>query len=73
MSAMGVGYLNEALIAGFAARMGNPELAAYRIVDNLLLTVCTVLPPSPSWPNTKQAPATAIRPTTGAALARACC
>ncbi|GIH23599.1 MATE family efflux transporter [Acrocarpospora phusangensis] len=43
MSAMGVGYLNEALIAGFAARMGTPELAAYRIVDNLLLVVFTVM------------------------------
>ncbi|MFE0153593.1 MATE family efflux transporter [Nonomuraea sp. NPDC059007] len=43
MSAMGVGYLNEALLAGFAARMGTPELAAYRIVDNLLLIVFTVM------------------------------
>ncbi|MFI6484763.1 MATE family efflux transporter [Nonomuraea sp. NPDC050663] len=43
MSAMGVGYLNEALIAGFAARLGTPELAAYRIVDNLLLVVFTVM------------------------------
>ncbi|MEU8205836.1 MATE family efflux transporter [Streptosporangium sp. NPDC049046] len=43
MSAMGVGYLNEALIVGFAARMGTPELAAYRITDNLLLVVFTVM------------------------------
>ncbi|MFI6393252.1 MATE family efflux transporter [Nonomuraea sp. NPDC050547] len=43
MSAMGVGYLNEALLAGFAARMGTLELAAYRIVDNLLLIVFTVM------------------------------
>ncbi|MFI6908353.1 MATE family efflux transporter [Nonomuraea sp. NPDC050394] len=43
MSAMGLGYLNEALITGFAARMGTPDLAAYRIVDNLLLVVFTVM------------------------------
>ncbi|MFF4991307.1 MATE family efflux transporter [Streptosporangium saharense] len=43
MSAMGVGYVNEALIAGFAARIGTPELGAYRIVDNLLLVVFTVM------------------------------
>ncbi|GAA0937270.1 MATE family efflux transporter [Nonomuraea longicatena] len=43
MGAMGIGYLNEALIAGFAARMGTPELAAYRVVDNLLLIVFTVM------------------------------
>lgn len=43
MSAMGVGYLNEALLAGFVARMGTFELAAYRIVDNLLLIVFTAM------------------------------
>ncbi|MBX9362999.1 MATE family efflux transporter [Streptomyces sp. WAC04114] len=43
MSTMGIGYINEALLAGFAARMGTHELAAYRIVDNLLLVVFTVL------------------------------
>ncbi|MGI5447644.1 MATE family efflux transporter [Streptomyces sp. CA-243310] len=43
MSTMGIGYLNEALLAGFAARMGTLDLAAYRIVDNLLLVVFTVL------------------------------
>lgn len=43
MSAMGVGYVNEALIAGFAARIGTSELGAYRIVDNLLLVVFTVM------------------------------
>ncbi|WP_018657393.1 MATE family efflux transporter [Actinomadura flavalba] len=43
MSTMGVGYVNEALIAGFAARMGTHDLAAYRIVDNLLLIVFTIL------------------------------
>ncbi|MEV6394588.1 MATE family efflux transporter [Streptomyces sp. NPDC051907] len=43
MSTMGIGYFNEALLAGFAARMGTHDLAAYRIVDNLLLVVFTVL------------------------------
>ncbi|MFH0515609.1 MATE family efflux transporter [Streptomyces sp. M41] len=43
MSTLGIGYINEALLAGFAARMGTHELAAYRIVDNLLLVVFTVL------------------------------
>ncbi|GHH69105.1 MATE family efflux transporter [Streptosporangium violaceochromogenes] len=43
MSTMGVGYVNEALIAGFAARIGTLELGAYRIVDNLLLIVFTVM------------------------------
>ncbi|MEG3627832.1 MATE family efflux transporter [Streptomyces poriticola] len=43
MSTMGIGYVNEALLAGFAARMGTHDLAAYRIVDNLLLVVFTVL------------------------------
>ncbi|MGW3727475.1 MATE family efflux transporter [Streptomyces sp. NPDC000851] len=43
MSTLGIGYVNEALLAGFAARMGTHELAAYRIVDNLLLVVFTVL------------------------------
>ncbi|WP_158578480.1 MATE family efflux transporter [Spongiactinospora rosea] len=43
MSTMGLGYLNEALIAGFAARMSTADLAAYRIVDNLLLVVFTAL------------------------------
>ncbi|MFE0425917.1 MATE family efflux transporter, partial [Streptomyces sp. NPDC058953] len=43
MSTLGVGYLNEAALAGFAARMGTHDLAAYRIVDNLLLVVFTVL------------------------------
>lgn len=43
MSTLGIGYVNEALLAGFAARMGTHDLAAYRIVDNLLLVVFTVL------------------------------
>ncbi|MER6914404.1 MATE family efflux transporter [Streptomyces sp. NPDC000594] len=43
MSTLGLGYLNEAVLAGFAARMGTHDLAAYRIVDNLLLVVFTVL------------------------------
>ncbi|WP_158566858.1 MATE family efflux transporter [Actinomadura craniellae] len=43
MSTMGIGYLNEALLAGFAARMGTHDLAAYRIVDNLILVLFTVL------------------------------
>ncbi|MEV7512161.1 MATE family efflux transporter [Streptomyces sp. NPDC091201] len=43
MSTLGIGYLNEALLAGFAARMGTHELAAHRIVDNLLLVVFTAL------------------------------
>ncbi len=43
MIAMGVGYLNEALLAGFAARMGTDDLAAYRIVDNLVLLLFTIL------------------------------
>jgi multidrug resistance protein, MATE family len=43
MSTLGIGYLNEALIAAFAARMGPHDLAAYRIVDNLLLVIFTVL------------------------------
>ncbi|GII89276.1 MATE family efflux transporter [Sphaerisporangium siamense] len=43
MGAMGVGYVNEALLAGFAARIGTLDLAAYRIVDNLLLLVFTML------------------------------
>ncbi|MEU6039802.1 MATE family efflux transporter [Actinomadura sp. NPDC047616] len=43
MIAMGIGYLNEALLAGFAARMSTHDLAAYRIVDNLVLVLFTVL------------------------------
>ncbi|MFD4246007.1 MATE family efflux transporter [Streptomyces sp. NPDC058525] len=43
MSTSGIGYLNEALLAGFAARMGTHDLAAYRIVDNLILVVFTFL------------------------------
>ncbi|MFI0487516.1 MATE family efflux transporter [Actinomadura sp. 9N215] len=43
MCAMGIGYLNEALLAAFAARMGTHDLAAYRIVDNLTLVLFTVL------------------------------
>ncbi|MFI6284412.1 MATE family efflux transporter [Streptomyces sp. NPDC051018] len=43
MSTLGIGYFNEALLAGFAARMGTHDLAAYRIVDNLLLVIFTVL------------------------------
>ncbi|QFG26238.1 MATE family efflux transporter [Actinomadura sp. WMMB 499] len=43
MCAMGIGYLNEALLAGFAARMGTGDLAAFRIVDNLTLVLFTVL------------------------------
>ncbi|MEU1281591.1 MATE family efflux transporter [Streptomyces sp. NPDC005805] len=43
MSTLGIGYLNEALLVGFAARMGTHDLAAYRIVDNLLLVVFTVM------------------------------
>ncbi|MFJ6636538.1 MATE family efflux transporter [Streptomyces sp. NPDC091376] len=43
MSTLGIGYVNEALMAGFAARMSTPDLAAYRIVDNLTLIVFTFL------------------------------
>ncbi len=43
MGMSGIGYLNEALLAGFAARMGTQDLAAYRIVDNLVLVVFTCL------------------------------
>ncbi|RFS81333.1 MATE family efflux transporter [Actinomadura spongiicola] len=43
MCAMGIGYLNEALLAAFAARMSTSDLAAYRIVDNLTLVLFTVL------------------------------
>ncbi|MFD3469766.1 MATE family efflux transporter [Streptomyces sp. NPDC058682] len=43
MSTSGIGYLNEALLAGFAARMSTQDLAAYRIVDNLILVTFTFL------------------------------
>ncbi|MFG2097504.1 MATE family efflux transporter [Streptomyces sp. NPDC048612] len=43
MSTLGIGYVNEALLAGFAARMSTQDLAAYRIVDNLTLIVFTCL------------------------------
>ncbi|MEU6311518.1 MATE family efflux transporter [Streptomyces sp. NPDC047014] len=43
MSTLGIGYVNEALMAGFAARAGVHDLAAYRIVDNLTLVVFTFL------------------------------
>ncbi|MFD4022213.1 MATE family efflux transporter [Streptomyces sp. NPDC058576] len=43
MSTLGIGYVNEALLAGFAARMSTEDLAAYRIVDNLTLVVYTFL------------------------------
>ncbi|MEU6709387.1 MATE family efflux transporter [Streptomyces wuyuanensis] len=43
MTTLGIGYVNEALMAGFAARMSTPDLAAYRIVDNLTLIVFTCL------------------------------
>ncbi|MEU8592389.1 MATE family efflux transporter [Streptomyces globisporus] len=43
MSTLGIGYVNEALFAGFAARMSTQDLAAYRIVDNLTLVVFTFL------------------------------
>ncbi|MCP3817582.1 MATE family efflux transporter [Streptomyces sp. A3M-1-3] len=43
MSTLGIGYVNEALMAGFAARMSTHDLAAYRIVDNLTLVIFTFL------------------------------
>ncbi|WP_190344759.1 MATE family efflux transporter [Streptomyces venezuelae] len=43
MTTLGIGYVNEALMAGFAARMSTHDLAAYRIVDNLTLVVFTFL------------------------------
>ncbi|GAB3108514.1 MATE family efflux transporter [Streptomyces calidiresistens] len=43
MSTMGIGYLNEALLTGFAARIGAADLAAYRLVDTLTLIVFTLL------------------------------
>ncbi|MFI5640120.1 MATE family efflux transporter [Streptomyces goshikiensis] len=43
MSTLGIGYVNEALLAGFAARISVHDLAAYRIVDNLTLVVFTFL------------------------------
>ncbi|MFJ2595185.1 MATE family efflux transporter [Streptomyces erythrochromogenes] len=43
MSTLGIGYVNEALLAGFAARISVHDLAAYRIVDNLTLVAFTFL------------------------------
>ncbi|MFG2972293.1 MATE family efflux transporter [Streptomyces sp. NPDC048331] len=43
MTTSGIGYFNEALLAAFAAHMSTRELAAYRIVDNLVLVTFTCL------------------------------
>ncbi|RBM23868.1 MATE family efflux transporter [Streptomyces sp. PT12] len=43
MTTLGVGYINEVLLAGFAARIGTADLAAYRLVDTLTLVLFIVL------------------------------
>lgn len=37
------GYLNEALIVGFAAQIGSTDLAAYRLLDNLTLVLYNLI------------------------------